>query len=190
MATYEITIPGQGTFEVSSPVPLTDQQAYQAALQQAQAAGGVAAHTTGTFISPPTPSAEVPVADAGLLQRLQAQEARAAAQPRVAPTPSAALRAQSLVKGAVIDPLAAVAQIVGGEETRQRIAQQEQAFQEKRARQGSTGTDWFRIVGNVAASIVPGAGGAKAVQAAGGGRVLQGIGAGAAGGPHGRDGAL
>ena len=35
MATYEVEIPGRGVFEVESDVELTDEQAYQAALQQA-----------------------------------------------------------------------------------------------------------------------------------------------------------
>ena len=37
MPRYEVKIPGQGTFEVESPEPLTDQQAYAAALQQIKA---------------------------------------------------------------------------------------------------------------------------------------------------------
>lgn len=37
MATYEVEIPGRGVFEVESDVELTDEQAYQAALQQAEA---------------------------------------------------------------------------------------------------------------------------------------------------------
>jgi hypothetical protein len=36
MITYEIEIPGQGVFEVSSPTELTNQQVYQAAMQQIQ----------------------------------------------------------------------------------------------------------------------------------------------------------
>ena len=36
MPTYEISIPNKGTFEVSSDKELTDAQAYQYALQQAQ----------------------------------------------------------------------------------------------------------------------------------------------------------
>ena len=177
MPTYEITIPGQGTFEVSSPTPLTDAQAYQAALQQTQQAS-IAAPTNETFLSTPTASAEVPTVDAGIRQRLSAAEA----QPRVAPTPSAGLRLESAAKGLIIDPLTAVAQMFGGEETRARIAKSEAEFQQKRAREGSTGIDWFRLVGNVGASVIPGVAGARAVQAAGGGAVLQGVGAGAAGG--------
>ena len=38
MPQYEIQIPGKGTFEVTSPTPLSDAQAYMAALQQASAA--------------------------------------------------------------------------------------------------------------------------------------------------------
>ena len=38
MPQYEIQIPGKGTFEVTSPEPLSDAQAYMAALQQASAA--------------------------------------------------------------------------------------------------------------------------------------------------------
>jgi len=177
MPTYQITIPGQGTFEVSSPSPLTEQQAYQAALQQTQ---GRSMTTTPemTFLSTPTASAEVPVPEAGIRERLAAT----GAQPRVAPTPSAGLRAESLAKGAIIDPLAAIAQMVGGSETRQRLATREEEFQQKRAREGSVGTDWFRLGGNVASSILPGVAGARVVQVAGGGKVLQGVGAGAAGG--------
>lgn len=36
MVTYEVTIPGKGTYEVSSPSELTDEQAYQFALSQSQ----------------------------------------------------------------------------------------------------------------------------------------------------------
>jgi hypothetical protein len=36
MATYEITIPGRGTFEIESPTELSDAQAYQAAMAQSQ----------------------------------------------------------------------------------------------------------------------------------------------------------
>jgi hypothetical protein len=177
MPTYQITIPGQGTFEVSSPTPLTDQQAYQAVAQQTQGRS-MTTDPEMTFLSTPTASAEVPVPEAGIRERLAAT----GAQPRVAPTPSMGLRAESLGKGLLIDPIAAVAQVVGGEETRQRIAQREEEFQQKREREGSVGTDWFRLIGNVGASILPGTAGAKAVQVAGGGRILQGVGAGAAGG--------
>jgi hypothetical protein len=38
MPQYEIEIPGRGTFQVSSPTPLTDAQAYAAALNQASSA--------------------------------------------------------------------------------------------------------------------------------------------------------
>ena len=37
MPRYEVEIPGQGRFEVESPEPLSDQQAYAAALQQIRA---------------------------------------------------------------------------------------------------------------------------------------------------------
>lgn len=89
--------------------------------------------------------------------------------------------ARGLIKGAVVDPLAGIAQLVGGEETRRQIAEQEQSYQAMRKREGADGIEWSRLVGNVLTSIVPGAAAGRAAQALGAGRITTGVAAGAGG---------
>ena len=88
---------------------------------------------------------------------------------------------RGLVKGAVVDPLSGIAQMVGGEETRKRLAEQEQAYQERRKREGADGLEWSRLIGNVLTSFAPGAAAAKGAQALGAGRILTGVAGGAGG---------
>ena len=45
MPTYEVNIPGQGTFQVDSPTPLTDNQAYQYVMGRAMPAPAPQAET-------------------------------------------------------------------------------------------------------------------------------------------------
>lgn len=89
--------------------------------------------------------------------------------------------ARGVIKGAVVDPLAAIAQVVGGEETRKQIAEQEAAYQARRAEEGDTGIEVSRIVGSVLSptGIAAGLGAARAL--AGAGRAAQAVGAGVAG---------
>lgn len=94
-------------------------------------------------------------------------------------------RAVGAIKGAFIDPIDAIAQIVGGEETRQRISDQEAAYQEMRQRIGETGIEGARLLGNIFSPIanIPVLGVAqRAAQATTlTGRLAAGVGAGAAG---------
>ena len=160
MPTYQITIPDRGTFEVSSPTELTDQQAYQAAFQQAE---------TERKRLLAMPYSEV----------VQGTEGVSVEQPTQFGPVGQAVRGG--IKGAVVDPLAGIAQLVGGAETRQRLAGYEQAYQERRKREGADGIEWSRLVGNVATSILPGAAAMKGAQALGAGRVLTGTAGGVGG---------
>jgi len=89
--------------------------------------------------------------------------------------------ARGLIKGAVVDPLAGIAQLVGGSETRQRLAEYEQSYQQMRKREGADGIEWSRLVGNVLTSIVPGAAAARGAQLLGAGRITTGVAGGVGG---------
>lgn len=160
MATYEITIPGRGTYEITSPTELTDQQAYQAAFQQAEA-------ERQRLLS--MPYSEVVEGTQGMPSQEPIQFGPVGQTVR------------GLVKGAVVDPLQGIAQLVGGAETRQQIAEGEKAYQERRKREGADGIEWSRLVGNVLTSIVPGGAAATAAKAAGAGKVLTGAAGGVGG---------
>lgn len=169
MPTYEITIPNRGTFEVSSPSALTDQQAYQAALQQAE------------LESKPTKAAPVveEAAPASTFDMASGIDIPVPTEPmQFSPTGQAV---RGVIKGAVVDPLTGIAQMVGGAGTRQQLAEYEKAYQERRKREGADGIEWSRLIGNVATSIVPGGAAATAARAAGAGKVLTGTAAGAGG---------
>jgi hypothetical protein len=88
---------------------------------------------------------------------------------------------RGLVKGAVVDPMAGIAQLVGGTETRQRLAEAEQSYQEMRKTEGADGLEWSRLIGNVLTSVVPGTAAAKGAQALGAGRTLTGVAGGVGG---------
>ena len=51
MPTYDIVIPGRGTYEVESAKELTDKQAYEYALQQASQEGASDALLRGTGLA-------------------------------------------------------------------------------------------------------------------------------------------
>jgi len=89
--------------------------------------------------------------------------------------------ARGLIKGAVVDPLAGIAQLVGGQDTRKRLAEYEQSYQQKRKEEGADGIEWSRLIGNVLTSIVPGTAAAKGAQLLGAGRTLTGIAGGVGG---------
>jgi hypothetical protein len=61
--------------------------------------------------------------------------------------------AGGFLRGALYDPLAAVAQIGGGEATRERISQIEQAYQQMRQQRGETGFEGSRLLGNIASPV-------------------------------------
>ena len=82
---------------------------------------------------------------------------------------------RGLLKGAVADPLTGIAQLVGGEEERKRIALNEQSYQEQRKREGADGIEWSRLIGNALMSIVPGGAAMKGAQALGASRLATGV---------------
>jgi len=182
MLTYQITIPGQGTFEVSSPVPLTDAQAYAAVVQQLKPTATVspeAEKERQRLLS--MPYSEV------VEGAVPASEFDMASGAQIA-TPTEPMRlgtggqiARGLIKGAVVDPLSGIAQLVGGQETRQRLAEYEQSYQQMRKREGAEGTEWSRLVGNVLTSIVPGGAAARGAQLLGAGRITTGVAGGVGG---------
>ena len=75
---------------------------------------------------------------------------------------------QRMIQGAVMDPINALRQVVSPEQ-RQAVQAQEAEYQAVRKSQGSTGFDWFRLVGNILSPATLGAGAAagKAAQSAG-----------------------
>lgn len=170
MPTYEINIPNRGTFEVNSPTPLSDQQAYQAALQQAEVDRQKLLAT--------------PYVDTGEVAPVSYDMASGVAIPTATEpmkfTPTGQT-VRGLIKGTVVDPLAGIAQLVGGTQTRQQLAEYEQAYQQRRKEEGASGIEWSRLIGNVASSIVPGSAAGKGAQLLGAGKVMTGVAAGAGG---------
>ena len=84
-------------------------------------------------------------------------------------------RVGGFLKGAVQDPITAVRQIVGGEETRENIRAQEAAYQELRKQYGDEGFETSRFLGNLLSPVniaVPG-GAAVAAARAGAGTLRQ-----------------
>lgn len=79
---------------------------------------------------------------------------------RLTQTPLLEPSTQKIIKGAVEDPINAIRQIFGGEETRAKIASEEKAYQEARKKAGEEGLDGFRIVGNVLSPATLAGGGA------------------------------
>ena len=83
--------------------------------------------------------------------------------------------AGAFLKGAVQDPITAVRQLVGGEETRKKIQAQEAAYQELRKQYGDEGFETSRFVGNILSPVniaAPAAATARAA-AAGAGTLRQ-----------------
>lgn len=89
-----------------------------------------------------------------------AQPQQASFMERLAQTPLLEPSTQKIIKGAVEDPINAIRQVFGGEETRERIAAEERAYQEARKKAGEEGLDGFRIVGNILSPATLAAGGA------------------------------
>lgn len=79
---------------------------------------------------------------------------------RLTQTPLLEPSTQKIIKGAVEDPINAIRQVFGGEETRAKIAAEEKAYQEARKKTGEEGLDGFRIVGNVLSPVTLAGGGA------------------------------
>lgn len=80
-------------------------------------------------------------------------------------------RVGAVLKGAIQDPITAVRQIVGGEETRQTIKAQEAAYQALRKQYGDEGFETSRFVGSLLSPIniaVPGAAAVTAARAGAG----------------------
>lgn len=161
MATYEQVLQALKNADASGNVE--DARRLAEIANRMRAGAGMAANPQETFMSTPAASAEVPTVDAGIRERL------AAVGPAKPPEPPSKVvsAGKSLARGLALDPIAAVAQLVGDDETRTRIAQQEQEFQQEREAAGREGFDWFRLVGNIGSSIVPGTAAAKAAQATG-----------------------
>jgi hypothetical protein len=90
-------------------------------------------------------------------------------------------RAVGLIKGAFVDPLEAVAQIVGGEAGRRGVAERETAYQAARQARGETGIEVSRLLGAAVspAGLIPGV---RAAQLVGTGTRTARIVGGAAGG--------
>jgi len=90
--------------------------------------------------------------------------------------------AGGFLRGAVYDPAAAVAQIVGGQGARERVANIEAAYQEMRSQRGDEGFEFARLAGNIASpvNLAAGAGGVRAAQMLGRGSLGQAAFAGAA----------
>ena len=57
------------------------------------------------------------------------------------------------MRGSLYDPLAAAAQIGGGQATRERVSQIEQAYQQMRQQRGDTGFEGSRLLGNIASPV-------------------------------------
>lgn len=171
MAQYTVQAPDGRTITLEGPAGASQEEVIRQAQLLMQGGQGMVANPAETFISTPTTSAEIPTFDTGLRARLEASRPAPKEEPSILES-----RAKSLAKGLALDPIAAVAQMVGDEGTRKRIAEQEQQFQQERTAAGREGFDWFRLVGNIASTVAPGVGAAKAAQAAGvtklGGRVI------------------
>lgn len=88
---------------------------------------------------------------------------------------------RGVIKGAMIDPAEAIAQVVGGEAGRRGVAEREAAYQASRAAAGDTGIEFSRLAGNILSPLGIAAP-IKAAQAAQGlGKIGQAAVAGAAG---------
>lgn len=161
MPTYEIDFPNLGTFRVESQTELTDAQAYQAASVEAE-------KERQRLLA-------IPYSDI-----VQGTEGMPSQEPIKFGQFGQTVR--GLVKGAVVDPLTAIAQVVGGEETRKTLAQGEQLYQQRRKEEGADGIEWSRLIGNALMSVVPGGAAMTGARAVGAGKVLTGVAGGIGGG--------
>lgn len=158
MPTYKITIPGQGSFKVTSDTELTDDEAYQYALEQAGSA-----------------PKEQP--RQGVTQGMSFGE-YLRTQPLLEPFTRGAVR------GAVVDPINAVRQLLGAEQ-RRAVSQEEAAYQAQRQEQGEEGFEFGRLIGNVLSPAGLGAAGVASRVAGPTAGIAGRIGAGAASGAAG-----
>jgi hypothetical protein len=159
MFTYQITIPNLGTYEVSSPSELTDEQAYQAVLPQAE-------KERQRLLS-------IPYSMEGVTPEMLAEQEPVNIGP-------VGRKAVGFIKGNVVDPIEAAIQMFGGEEARRGVTEREASYQEMRKRLGEEGIEGSRLLGAVASptGIAAGLGAAKAL--AQGGKAIQALGAGTA----------
>lgn len=182
MPTYQINIPGQGTFEVSSPVPLTDAQAYAAVMQQVKPTTVISSEAEKErqrLLSMPYSEVVDGAVPASTFDMAAGAQIPTTTEPMQLGTGGQIAR--GIIKGAVVDPLSGIAQLVGGTETRKQLAEYEQSYQEMRKREGADGTEWSRLIGNVLTSIAPGSAAAKGAQLLGAGKITTGIAAGVGG---------
>jgi hypothetical protein len=169
-----VDIPGIG--QVAFPATMSEQEInaaaqrlYNESQQQAQPQA-----PQQPVATQPTPRPPAPAQPASFMQRV-AQAAQL--------EPST----QSMIRGAVQDPINAIRQVFGGTATRAKIAEEEKAYQAARKEAGKSGLDGFRLVGNVLspATLAGGAAGVKATDFAAkwstlfGSKVAKGVGAGA-----------
>jgi hypothetical protein len=169
-----VDIPGIG--QVAFPATMSEQEInaaaqrlYNQSQQQAQPQA-----PQQPVATQPAPRPAAPAQPASFMQRV-AQAAQL--------EPST----QSMIRGAVQDPINAIRQVFGGTETRAKIAEEEKAYQAARKEAGKGGLDGFRLVGNVLspATLTAGAAGVKATDFAAkwstlfGSKVAKGVGAGA-----------
>jgi hypothetical protein len=158
MFTYEITVPNLGTYEVSSPTELTDEQAYAAVQPQAE-------QERQRLL-------RIPYSMEGLDTTPEPQIGRFGR------------KVAGLVKGAVVDPIEAGIQLFGGEEGRRGVAEKEAAYQAMRRARGEEGFEGTRLIGNVLspATLLPAGAALKTYDlTTKGGRLLAGAASGAAG---------
>ncbi len=92
--------------------------------------------------------------------------------------------AVGFLRGAVVKPMEAITQVVGGEAGRRAVAEREKSYQAGRASRGETGIEWADVAGSILspATLLPAMKAAQMVGASTfGSRVLGGAAAGAAG---------
>jgi hypothetical protein len=147
-----VDIPGIG--QVAFPATMSEQEInaaaqrlYNESQQQAQPQA-----PQQPVATQPTPRPPAPAQPASFMQRV-AQAAQL--------EPST----QSMIRGAVQDPINAIRQVFGGTATRAKIAEEEKAYQAARKEAGKSGLDGFRLVGNVLspATLAGGAAGVLAL---------------------------
>jgi hypothetical protein len=152
------------------------------ALRKADAAGNTEdAKRLATIAQNLRAQAEAPAMTAGAPYDPFAQEVAAGAPMPDAPT-AIDVRAGSFLRGAVKDPIDALRQFVS-QEQREKIAAEEEGFQELRQRTGVEGFDLSRLLGGMVSptNIIAPLKTAQALQAAGRGGLVQSAAAGAVG---------
>jgi hypothetical protein len=163
MFTYQVTIPNLGTYRIRSEKELTQEQAYQAALPEAE-------KERQRLLSMPYINDE-------LTQQLERENAPVKLDP-------VTRRVVQFVKGSFVDPIEAGIQLFGGEEGRRGVREREESYQEMRKELGETGFEGSRLLGNILspATLVPGG---SALRYAGAGSVSSRVAGGALAGAAG-----